>query len=1017
MKKFLLLCLLTLSANFARSQALSTYSFSAFSCPYVPLSGSFITYSGGGTWGAGGAYDDSWYSGIPIGFNFNYCGTTYNFLGASDNGWVVLGQTFPATTVNTYDNDLDNGTPAVNLPRPILAALWTDANTSGPNVRYATTGISPYRVFTIEWSGMSFYPSTTGYESVEIKLYETSNNIDFCYSKLGTGSYSLGSCGIGITGGSGPYPVTGTQTAWSLNSAGPSPTPSMSTITRAVGGQPATNQVYRWSYQCAGTPAAGTVNPALLTGCSSYIDTLSLSCSAMGAGITYQWEISPDSISWTPITGATNPTYVATVTATMFYHCVLTCTATGLTGTTPGQKLLYNPPPSSITGPTIVCIGSTITLADATVPGTWSSSTTTVATIGSGTGVVTGVSAGTTTITYTIGSGCTATVVVTVAPTPTAIVGASTVCTGSATTLFDPIVGGSWSSSNTAVATVGSGTGIVTGVTVGTTVITYAIGTSCYVTKIMTVNPSPSPITGPTSVCAGSTITLSDVTSGGIWSSTNVAVATVGSLTGIVTGVSMGTTVISYTLATGCTSTVTITVNPIPFPITGLGNVCVGANITLSNSTGGGAWSSSASGIATVGATGIVGGVTAGTATISYTLATGCYITTVVLVNPVPAAITGTLMVCEGVCTTLSDVTPGGTWASSDLTVATINSTSGFVCGVLAGTANITYTLGTGCYKTAVFTVSPTPFPITGITSVCLGRTTTLSDLMPGGTWSSSNTAVATAGSTTGIVGGVTLGTAVITYTLPTGCMTTIPVTVYPNPAPITGTTTICVGSSTTLADATTGGTWSSSNTAVAPIISSIGLMTGLTAGTAIITYTLSTGCYALTSVTVLAAPTAITGTASVCIGATTTLSNTVSGGTWTSGNTAVATVGSTSGIVTGVTAGTSIITYSLGAGCASTRVVTVLPLPGAISGASAVCVGSTITLSAAGGGTWSSSTTSVATVVSATGVVTGVSLGTTIITYTIFYRLFPYHYNYCQSNTNSHFGNYYSVHRQHINP
>jgi hypothetical protein len=67
----------------------------------------------------------------------------------------------------------------------------------------------------------------------------------------------------------------------------------------------------------------------------------------------------------------------------------------------------------------------------------------------------------------------------------------------------------------------------------------------------------------------------------------------------------------------------------------------------------------------------------------------------------------------------------------------------------------------------------------------------------------------------------------------------------------------------------------------------------------------------------------AITGTLTVNETSTTQLSNATAGGTWSSSTTTVATIG-TAGLVTGVSQGTSTITYSLGAGCEATAVVTV---------------------------------------------------------------------------------------------
>ena len=106
-------------------------------------------------------------------------------------------------------------------------------------------------------------------------------------------------------------------------------------------------------------------------------------------------------------------------------------------------------------------------------------------------------------------------------------------------TLSDATSGGSWSTSDTSVATV-DGSGDVTGVSAGNATITYTIGTSCYITSIVTVNSNPAAITGITNVCIGLSTTLADVTAGGSWSASTGAVS-VGTSTGVITGVSAGT--------------------------------------------------------------------------------------------------------------------------------------------------------------------------------------------------------------------------------------------------------------------------------------------------------------------------------------------------------------------------------------------------------------------------------------------------------------------------------------------
>jgi hypothetical protein len=75
----------------------------------------------------------------------------------------------------------------------------------------------------------------------------------------------------------------------------------------------------------------------------------------------------------------------------------------------------------------------------------------------------------------------------------------------------------------------------------------------------------PGPILGNTPICMGSSgITLTNSVTGGTWTSGTPGVATINPVTGLVTPVSPGTTVITYTYCSGCPTTVTVTVNPIP---------------------------------------------------------------------------------------------------------------------------------------------------------------------------------------------------------------------------------------------------------------------------------------------------------------------------------------------------------------------------------------------------------------------------------------------------------------------
>src|SRR5205085_2488864 len=156
---------------------------------------------------------------------------------------------------------------------------------------------------------------------------------------------------------------------------------------------------------------------------------------------------------------------------------------------------------------------------------------------------------------------------------------------------------------NTAIASIGSSTGILSGVSGGAASITYTLpGTGCTTTTLTIVNSVPGAISGSTSVCAGSSLVISDPTGGGTWSSSNTGVATVGSSTGVINGVAAGTATITFKLvSTGCMATRVETVNPLPSSISGALLVCLGSSSALTDASAGGTWSSSNTVIASIG--------------------------------------------------------------------------------------------------------------------------------------------------------------------------------------------------------------------------------------------------------------------------------------------------------------------------------------------------------------------------------------------------------------------------------
>lgn len=122
--------------------------------------------------------------------------------------------------------------------------------------------------------------------------------------------------------------------------------------------------------------------------------------------------------------------------------------------------------------------------------------------------------------------------------------------------------------------------------------------------------------------------------------------------------------------------------------------------------------------------------------------ATGCVsanrATLAIQVKPIATVgtTTGTNKICIGSATTLSNVNPGGTWLSTNPLIATVNSVTGEVTGVAAGTTVIRYTIPDGpavCTNSTDFnltvaappglTLGPEPEICSGFTSSSLSYT------------------------------------------------------------------------------------------------------------------------------------------------------------------------------------------------------------------------------------------------------------------------------------------------------
>ncbi|MDQ2664785.1 MAG: Ig-like domain-containing protein, partial [Gemmatimonadota bacterium] len=588
----------------------------------------------------------------------------------------------------------------------------------------------------------------------------------------------------------------------------------------------------------------------------------------------------------------------------------------------------------------------------------WTSSNIGVATVDS-VGRLTGVSAGVATITATSeGKSATASIAVTegavasvlVTPNPLSMsVGQSVIAVATARSATGAIATGRtvvWASSNLSVATV-SQDGTVLAVGAGTATIT---ATSEGQTGVTTVTVSNVPVMSVAILPAFSTVTpnasvqlsvvLTDangVTVTGrpvAWTSSNPAIATVNATTGLVTGVSPGSAVVtgstegkSGTAAVNVTQTVVGSVAVTP-PTSSLAvGQSAGLAATVTDANGATltgrvvSWSSNDAAIATVSQAGVVTAVAPGIATITATSEgkSGAAAVTVTAVPAIPVnSVTvspPTLSVVQGQTSPLTatprdannNVLSGRavTWTSTNAAVATV-SAAGVVTGVAPGSATITAT-SEGKSGTAALTVTAPPgIPVNSVTvspstlSLVQGQTSPLTatprdasnNVLTGRavTWTSSNEAVATV-SSTGVVTAVAPGSATITATsegksgTSAITVTAVPVgtvTLTPSSASVgqgeTTTLTATVKDTNGLTVTDRPVSWASSNEAVATV-SQAGVVTGVAPGTATITAT-SEGKSGTAALTVTAVPvgtvTLAPSSASVEQGETTTLTATV---------------------------------------------------------------------------------------------------------------------------------------------
>jgi hypothetical protein len=698
------------TASIAYSGSISFTGGGLASAVTVPVTGSGIATACSGTPTAGTASISPSTGGSTTTFVLSLPGATvdgglfYQWQSSPDNStWTNLQDgisstyTFKGLSANTYYRAIvtcGTGTPvtsgsvlatASGLTTASCTSGWSDPSNScysyGMWVRIAVTGASgSINDASTSCNGTGYLNQTSlsatfnAGSSYNATIYTGTSNsvsnqiwIDFNNDGTFQSSETVGGTSTGFlnstvvaitipsTVNAGAYRMR-VANGWISNAA---IYPNMNACTPYSYGESRDYKVVIAGGACSGTPKAGVVSGTPTSACTAYNAAIFNVGETVGGGMSYQWQSSTTSATagFSNIGGATNTAYVPGVSSSTYYRMVATCGASSATSA--AQQYQVNPPPAAITGTGTICLGKTSTLSDATAGGTWSSSNTAIATVGSSSGVVTGVASGTATITYISapGAGCQSTTVVTINALPTiaSVSPSSTsLCPGVTLTLTAGSVTGTgtltsynWSGPNSynTTGTATTAARLLTATADGgvySLTVTYP-GAGCTsnaaVTSTITVSPLPT-LTNTTNngpICVGTTLALTANTptnvTGYSWSGpvaitgATTASATIPAATTAATGVY--SVVVNNGAGTGCTATYTTSATVSPMPslatVSTSGTIC--ANNTLNLTSTGPA---NVTGYAWTGPVAITGSTSASAAVPSaQTSGTGVYTVTV----------------------------------------------------------------------------------------------------------------------------------------------------------------------------------------------------------------------------------------------------------------------------------------------------------------------------------------------------------------------------------------------------
>jgi GEVED domain len=286
---------------------------------------------------------------IPIGFAFNFGGTNYtsSYMSTTSGthytaGYIILGS-------NTSDP---------NAPRISALEFSVNCNTG---VTTKVEGLAPYRVCIIQTQGDDFsaYCSSGGaanWKTCQIRLYETTNVIEltygnFTWNELPSHWGGNGYCGtqmvptkLGLIKGNDSMMLsTAGKYGWNNVALKPGLASINKLYTPYLAGK-----IFRFTPITATTCASNPVSAGTATVIDNYVDkntavTFQVTGSSSSPALSFQWQQSADSLTWSDISGATKPFLTRTISGPGWYRRKTTCEGGGATYISTPAKITVKP--------------------------------------------------------------------------------------------------------------------------------------------------------------------------------------------------------------------------------------------------------------------------------------------------------------------------------------------------------------------------------------------------------------------------------------------------------------------------------------------------------------------------------------------------------------------------------------------------------------------------------------------------------------------------------------------------